>query len=365
MPEELAGTRLDRCLSELSERWSRSHARRLIDDERVKVNGEGGKPAFRVATGDLIEVDEPPPRPLDMAAEDIPLDVIFEDPHLLVISKPVGLVIHPAAGNPSGTLVNALLQHCEDLSGIGGAERPGIVHRLDKDTSGLLVVAKEERAHHGLSLAFRRRQVTKTYLAICYGVPPSTEGVIDAAIARHPRERKRMAVVASGRPARTLYEVAEVLHGTALIRCRLITGRTHQIRVHMAHVGHGLVGDPLYSGRQWRNLTDPSALAACRDFPRQALHAWRLGFTHPVTGEALEFEAPPPADFQQLLAALGLKIENRKSNPTHRRDLTRNTRFITIRGFKLPAPTAARPTCRHEGRSEYWAVSIAFLCLDG
>jgi 23S rRNA pseudouridine1911/1915/1917 synthase len=229
------------------------------------------------------------------------------------VSKPAGLVIHPAAGNPSGTLVNALLGHCDDLSGIGGSERPGIVHRLDKDTSGLLVVAKDESSHLGLSLAFRRRQVSKTYLAICYGHPIPGEGVVDAPIARHPTQRKRMAVVASGRPARTHYKVAEALSGTALLNCRLITGRTHQIRVHMAHAGHALVGDSQYSGRQWRNLTDPAARAACRDFPRQALHAWRLGFTHPVTGEAVEFEAPPPADFEELLHVLHSGIENRKS----------------------------------------------------
>ncbi len=307
VPEELAGTRLDRCLSLLHPSWSRSRARRLIDEDCVTVNEGTGKPAYRVEAGDRIVVNEPPPKPLDTAAEDIPLEIVFEDSHLLVISKPAGLVIHPAAGNPSGTLVNALLQHCDDLSGIGGSERPGIVHRLDKDTSGLLVVAKNDSAHQSLSLSFRRRQTTKTYLAICYGVPHPADGVVDAPIARHPSERKRMAVVASGRPSRTLYEVAEPLHGSALIRCSLITGRTHQIRVHMAHAGHALVGDPLYSGRQWRNLTDPQARAACRSFPRQALHAWRLGFTHPVTGEAVEFEAPPPADFQQLLATLRMR----------------------------------------------------------
>ena len=313
VPEELAGARLDRCLSLLHPSWSRSRARRLIDDECVAVDDDPGKPAYRVEAGDLIEVNEPPPTPSDMAAEDIPLDIVFEDSHLLVISKPAGLVIHPAAGNPSGTLVNALLEHCDDLSGIGGSERPGIVHRLDKDTSGLLVVAKNDSAHLALSLSFRRRQMTKTYLAICYGVPVPADGVVDAPIARHPSERKRMAVVASGRPARTVYEMAEPLRRFSLIRCRLITGRTHQIRVHMAHAGHPLVGDPLYSGRQWRNLTDPVIRTACHDFPPQALHAWRLGFTHPVTGEMIEFEAPPPADFRQLLFTLQRAIQNPKS----------------------------------------------------
>jgi 23S rRNA pseudouridine1911/1915/1917 synthase len=304
VPDDLAGIRLDRCLTLLDDGWSRSRAKRLIDAGRVMVNGSPGKPSARVETNDVVEVDEPPPRPLDVEAESIPLDVVFEDDHLLVISKPPGLVIHPAAGTPSGTLVNALLAHCDDLSGIGGRERPGIVHRLDKDTSGLLVVAKDEAAHLGLSLSFRRRQVSKTYLAVCYGVPEPREGVVDAPIDRHPRERKRMAVVATGRPARTLYEVSEAFVGTALLRCRLVTGRTHQIRVHMAHAGHALVGDPIYSGRQWRTLEDPDTRSACRDFPRQALHAWQLGFTHPISREQVEFEAPPPEDLQELVDLL-------------------------------------------------------------
>ena len=304
VPEELAGTRLDRSLAMLHGEWSRSRVRRLVDQGCVLLNGSPARPALVVTTGDTIEVDEPPPEPLDLVAEDIPLDIRYEDPHLLVIEKPAGLVIHPAAGNRSGTLVNALLQHCDDLSGIGGAERPGIVHRLDKDTSGLLVVAKTDSAHHGLSLAFQRRQVEKTYLAVCYGVPVGREGVVDAAIDRHPRDRLRMAVVASGRPARTLYEIDEAVGETAVLRCRLVTGRTHQIRVHMAHIGHALVGDPLYSGRQWRNLTDPRHLSACRGFPRQALHAAHLGFTHPVTGEAMDFSSPPPGDIQSLIDIL-------------------------------------------------------------
>ncbi len=301
---ELDGARLDRCLAELHPDWTRSRVRRLIDAGHVRLNRETVKPSATVHHGDLIAVDEPALEPLDAEAEDIPLDIVFEDDDILLVNKPVGLVIHPAAGNPSGTLVNALLHHCSDLSGIGGVERPGIVHRLDKDTTGLLVVAKSDRAHLGLSLAFRNRKIHKTYLAVCYGTPGKPDGVVDAPIDRHPRERQRMAVIATGRTARTLYHVDEEIAGASLISCRPITGRTHQIRVHMAHVGHAIVGDPLYAGRQWRNLSDPQARAACRNFPRQALHARRLEFTHPVTGKEIAFEAPIPDDIKELLETL-------------------------------------------------------------
>jgi 23S rRNA pseudouridine1911/1915/1917 synthase len=302
--DELAGIRLDRCLSLLNDNWSRSRARRLIDDGLVTFNNQPAKPATLVSAGDRLAVDEPEPEPLDVVAEAIPLDIVFEDDHLLVINKPADLVIHPATGNPSGTLVNALLHHCTDLSGIGGVARPGIVHRLDKDTTGLMVVAKSDRAHQALSLAFRRRKIDKTYLAVCFGELVDNEGVIDAPIDRHPRHRQQMAVVPDGRPARTLYTVDERWAGASLVHCRLVTGRTHQIRVHMAHIGHAVVGDPLYSGRQWRNIRDSLVAAACRDFPRQALHAMRLGFAHPVTEEAMAFEAEPPEDIRGLLEVL-------------------------------------------------------------
>jgi len=304
VPDELAGIRLDRCLSTLNESWSRSRARRLVDEGRVRVNDRPAKPATQVAPGDLVVVDEPDPETLDVAAEAIPLTVVYEDDDLLVIDKPADLVIHPAAGNPSGTLVNALLHHCTDLSGIGGVARPGIVHRLDKDTTGLMVVAKNDRAHQALSLAFRWRKIEKTYLAVCYGAFDAGEGVVEAPIGRHPGNRQRMAVVDSGRPARTLYTVVESWPGAAVVHCRLVTGRTHQIRVHMAHIGHALIGDPLYAGRQWRTITDAAAAAACRNFPRQALHAMRLGFAHPVTGEAMSFEIGPPDDIRGLIEVL-------------------------------------------------------------
>jgi 23S rRNA pseudouridine1911/1915/1917 synthase len=304
VPAELENTRLDSCLAGLQPEWTRSRARKLIDGGHVTVNERPARPAFKVHEGDRIVVLVPPVASLEAEPEDIPLDIVFEDGDLLVINKPTGLVIHPAAGNPAGTLVNALLHHCDDLSGIGGVERPGIVHRLDKDTTGLLVVAKTDSAHLALSIAFRQREVAKTYLAVCYGIPTDSEGVIDAPIDRHPRDRQQMAVIKTGRPARTLYQVDETFADTCLVSCRLVTGRTHQIRVHMAHAGHALVGDPIYSGRQWRNLDDPTAQNACRTFPRQALHARRLGFTHPTTHEDVEFEAPVPADMRDLIELL-------------------------------------------------------------
>jgi 23S rRNA pseudouridine1911/1915/1917 synthase len=304
VPAELAGSRLDRCLAVLSDDWSRSRVRRLIDDDRVRHNGGSAKPATVVEADDELTVDEPDPTTSEIRPEAIPLAVVFEDDELLVIDKPPDLVVHPAAGNPAGTLVNALLHHCSDLSGIGGVVRPGIVHRLDKDTSGLMVVAKTDRAHQALSLAFRWRKIDKTYLAVCYGVPDPGEGVVDAPIDRHPRQRQQMAVVEGGRPARTLFEVVERHAGTSVVHCRLVTGRTHQIRVHMAHVGHALVGDPLYAGRQWKNIPDVRLSRVCRDFPRQALHAMRLAFDHPVSGVRVEFETPPPADLQELITVL-------------------------------------------------------------
>ncbi len=304
VPADLENSRLDSCLAALEPQWSRSRAHKLIDGGHVTVNDSPARPAFKVHEGDRIVVLEPKAKPLDAKAEDIPLDIVFEDGELLVLNKPAGLVIHPAAGNPAGTLVNALLHHCTDLSGIGGVERPGIVHRLDKDTTGLLVVAKTDRAHLALSIAFRQREVSKTYLAVCYGIPSKADGVVDAPIDRHPKDRQQMAVVQTGRPARTLYHVDEAFADTSLVSCRLVTGRTHQIRVHMAHTGHALVGDPMYSGRQWRNLSDPAVQHACRTFPRQALHAQRLGFTHPVTREDVGFEAPVPADMRELIEIL-------------------------------------------------------------
>ncbi len=304
VPDELQGTRLDLCLVELHPEWSRSRVRKLVDGGHVRLNERTAKASTSVQVGDSIVVDEPSPQPLEVEAEDIPLDVLHEDADILVLNKPADLVIHPAAGNPSGTLVNALLHHCRDLSGIGGVERPGIVHRLDKNTTGIMVVAKSDRAHLALSIAFRRHEVRKTYAALCFGVPAEREGVVDAPIDRHPRHRKEMAVVKEGRRARTLYQVDASFGGASLLSCRPVTGRTHQIRVHMAHIGHAIVGDPLYAGRQWRNLSEPTAQAACRAFARQALHAQRLEFEHPVTKELVEYEAPLPPDLEDLIEVL-------------------------------------------------------------
>jgi 23S rRNA pseudouridine1911/1915/1917 synthase len=304
VPAEQGGLRLDRFLAGAGHGWSRSQVARWIADGQVTRNGRTAKPAAQLAAGDEIVVTPPPVTASELVAQDIPLDVLYEDEHLIVVNKPPGLVIHPAAGNPDGTLVNALLAHCHDLSGVGGVERPGIVHRLDKDTSGVLVAAKSDAAHRGLSLSFRWRTTEKRYLCVVYGVPAAREGVVDAPIARHPSERKRMAVVPGGRTARTLWWVREPFAGAALVECRPVTGRTHQIRVHMAHIGHAIVGDQVYAGRQWRALDDGALAARCRDFPRQALHAWRLTVTHPVTGVAMTFEAPLPADLAALLADL-------------------------------------------------------------
>ncbi len=298
------GLRLDLALTELGDGWTRSRIRRWIDEGRVLRNGRPTKRSERVTTGDVLDLEVPEIVPSENQPEDIPLSILFEDEHLLVIDKPAGLVIHPAAGNPTGTLVNALLHHCRDLSGIGGVERPGIVHRLDKDTTGVLIVAKNDRTHMGLSLAFSRREIDKTYIAVCYGAPARDEDVIEAPIGRHPVDRKKMTVREDGSPARTLFTVREHLVGTTVLACRLITGRTHQIRVHCAHIGHAIVGDPLYAGRQWKNIDDPDARTACKAFPRQALHARRIAFVHPVTDRRIEVEAPLPGDMAGLLEAL-------------------------------------------------------------
>lgn len=306
-PEELDGTRLDRALAAMHPSWSRSRGRRLIEDGRVSVDGEPARAAsVQIRRGAVIEVLEPPGEAASESPlpEEIALEVIHEDDEVLVVNKPAGLTIHPAAGTPRGTLVNALLHHTDRLSRLGGAERPGIVHRLDKDTTGVMVVARTDSAHQALALSFRRREVHKTYAAVCFGTPGEDELVVDSPIGRHPRDRQRMAVTAGGRSARTLVEVQERFRGVALVAASPVTGRTHQIRVHLASAGHALVGDPVYAGRQWRNLPQGPARRACRDFPRQALHAWRLTFRHPADGAERTFEAPLPEDLRVLLDLL-------------------------------------------------------------
>ncbi|WP_104019583.1 RluA family pseudouridine synthase [Roseovarius nitratireducens] len=307
---------------------SRTRLMRLIEEGAVRVNGDVVQDSkARVAEGDRIDIALPEPRESHMEAEAIALDIAFEDDDLIVIDKPAGLVVHPAPGTPSGTLVNALLHHCGDrLSGVGGARRPGIVHRIDKDTSGLLVVAKTDAAHQGLAAQFAAHSVERAYLAMVHGVPgpgdPRLAGlagvrfeadgtlVIRTQLARHRTDRQRQAVVTSGgRHAVTRVRLRESFGrppAASLVECRLETGRTHQIRVHMAHVGLGLIGDPVYGGARRlsvRALPEGAAEAA-RHFPRQALHAASLGFLHPLSGAALRFSSPLPDDMAALLANL-------------------------------------------------------------
>lgn len=292
------------------------------------VNGTiGHNPKARVAEGDTIEIDVPPAQESHIGAQDIALEVVFEDDDLIVVNKPAGMVVHPAPGSPEGTLVNALLHHCgASLSGVGGARRPGIVHRIDKDTSGLLVVAKSDRAHHGLAEQFEKHSVERAYRAVVHGVPevgdPRLRGVrgvsfeqggimrITTQLARHKTDRQKQQVVfQGGRHAVTRARVQEVF-GTppvaSLLECWLETGRTHQIRVHMSHAGNALIGDPVYGGRRKiaQKAVSDEALEAVRGFVRQALHAAVLGFEHPVTGQAMRFEAPIPRDMNVLLSAL-------------------------------------------------------------
>lgn len=278
-----AGARLDRFLAERVSALSRSRLQDLIRDGHVTLNTGIAKPGARLHAGDVIALTEPPTTPSEVTAEAIALDVLFEDADLLVLNKAPGIVVHPAAGHRSGTLVNALLHHCAGLSTIGGVERPGIVHRLDKETSGCLVVAQNDAAHQTLARQFAGREVTKIYLALVAGHFKKASGTIDAPIGRHPIQRKKMAVVERGRAARTDYRVLGEAGGGTLVECTLHSGRTHQIRVHLKHLGHPLLGDEVYGKRG--------------TFPRQMLHAWKLGFTHPRTGARMDFQAPVPADF--------------------------------------------------------------------
>jgi len=295
---EQEGERLDRALANLFPQFSRSFVTKLIDDGRVRVDGIAAeKSSQRVRAGQLVELEVPPPVSSEVVSQDLPLKILFEDAEIVVIDKPAGLVVHPSAGHADRTLVNALLFHVKDLSGIGGELRPGIVHRLDKDTSGVMVIAKNNDAHRRLTSEWR--DARKEYLAIVYGKPKRDRGTIEAPVARDPRNRKRMAVAKSGRAAVTDYEVVEALRYVALLRCTLRTGRTHQIRVHLKHLGHPIVGDPVYSGPQWRGIPDKRVQKTIASFPRQALHAFRL--TLPRYGT---FEAPLPEDMASLLQAL-------------------------------------------------------------
>ena len=301
-----AGERLDRVLARLLE-LSRTRVHRLIDGGHVRVRdtsdvgtrGRLPRKSERVEEGWLVDVLVPAAQPVDLCAQDIPVDIVFQDEHLAVVNKAAGMVVHPAPGHREGTLVNALLHHLDDLSGVGGRLRPGIVHRLDRDTSGLLVVAKSDRAHRALSSALRRREVKRLYLAASWGRLAESPLTIDAALGRDARDRKRSAVRDDGRAAVTHARVSERWRAAELLDVALETGRTHQIRVHLAHVGHPVVGDTLYGAGWGRGMSGPARLWArelARRVPRQFLHATELAFAHPVTGEPVRFRAPLPDD---------------------------------------------------------------------
>jgi 23S rRNA pseudouridine1911/1915/1917 synthase len=293
--ENDAKLRLDQFLAKRFPEYSRSRLQQLIRGGFVRLNEQSTRSRQIVRGGDKIDLIEPPLEKIEIRPEPIPLDVLFEDDDLIVINKPAGLTVHPGAGQREHTLVNALLSHCTTLSGIGGKERPGIVHRLDKETSGCLVVAKNDIAHRELSKQFAARTVEKIYLALVDGKLRKAAGVIEEKIGRHPVHRKRMRVTSvRGRTAKTEYRVIRSSNHASLIECLLHSGRTHQIRVHLHHLGHPVLGDKIYAPRFAKNL------------PRQMLHAWKLGFHHPRTGEWRNFEAPLPADFAEAIAAAGL-----------------------------------------------------------
>jgi 23S rRNA pseudouridine1911/1915/1917 synthase len=300
------GKRLDQFLSETELNLSRSHAKDLIQKHRILLNQKPAKPSAHVKAGDRISGTLPEPEPLNLKPEPLPLTILYEDPSILVIDKPSGMVVHPAYGNPSGTLVNALLYHCKDLAGINGVLRPGIVHRLDKDTSGVMVVAKDDEAYHHLIRQFKNRTVEKVYLAIVYGKFGQDEGLIDSAIGRHPSERKKMSTrTKKGRMAITRWKKVEKFDSYALLEIFPQTGRTHQIRVHLSSIGHPILGDPLY-GRKGRPgaIHDLFLKEGVKRMNRQALHAQWLEFTHPRTGERIHFTAPLPQDMSEVLGWL-------------------------------------------------------------
>ncbi len=290
------GERADQMLARLLPELTRSGAQRLLEEGRVTLEGAAVKKNFKVSPGQMFLVDLPTPAPVEALPQDIPLDVVYEDADVIVVNKPVGMVVHPAAGHPDGTMVNALLYHCgSSLSGINGALRPGIVHRIDRDTSGLIIAAKNDAAHQALAQQLQDHSLYREYEAVCVGAVREQAGTVDAPIARHPTDRKRMTVDRlRGKDARTHYTVLARFPGYTYIQCRLETGRTHQIRVHMASIGHPLLGDVVYSShRPYPGLAG------------QCLHARRLSFVHPRTGERMRLECPLPAWFQAVLTKLG------------------------------------------------------------
>lgn len=296
--------RLDAYLAAHLPQFSRTRLQNLIKSGDVRVNGAPARQNLVLSGGEILEIEAPPPEPPDLEPENIPLDILHEDAEVLILNKPAGLIVHPGAGVRTGTLVNALLYHFQTLSRLGGGDRPGIVHRLDRLTSGCIAVAKTDFAHQALAAQLADRSLGREYLAWVIGAMPGPAGRIDAPIGRHPSRRTRMAVVRSGgRPAITNWEVVAAAPGLSRLLCRLETGRTHQIRVHLAHLGHPVVGDPEYGlaprdARMRIPAGNPQLLAALSHAKRQLLHAWRIHFRHPRSGQTLSFEAPLPADFQ-------------------------------------------------------------------
>ena len=300
-----AGARLDAWIAKRLPELSRARVQALMAEGAVRLEGRAARPSLRLRGGEEVTIEVPDPVAALPAPEDVPLTILHEDGRLLVLDKPAGMTVHPGAGRVSGTLVNALLHHVLDLSGVGGVLRPGIVHRLDRGTSGLMVVAKDDETHRALAGQFASRTVEKEYLAVVHGVPRPRQGVVEAAIGRDPVHRKRMSVRAPrGRAARSSYAVMEALDGASLLRVRIHTGRTHQIRVHLASLGHPVAGDATYGGTRTPSSRRPDARAALAGLRRPALHAARLVFTHPGSGERMSFEAPLPADLVALLQAL-------------------------------------------------------------
>ncbi|MCU0241621.1 MAG: RluA family pseudouridine synthase [Vicinamibacteria bacterium] len=302
---EHAGERLDVFLARSLPEQSRAQLQRWIAAGDVTVDNENARASQRVRAGQTLRIRIPALRPAEPQAEDIPLTIVYDDAALLVIEKPAGLSVHPGAGRAAGTLVNALLHHVRDLSGIGGVERPGIVHRLDRGTSGLMVVAKDDATHRALARQFAERSVEKEYLAVVHGRPRQPRGEIRTLIGRDPKHRQKMSTrIARGRTAHTQYSIERALDGATLMRLRIYTGRTHQVRVHMAHLGHPLVGDALYGGGRTPMSRSSAARRAIAGFPRPALHAARLGFTHPGSGARLSFASSLSPDIIALIDAL-------------------------------------------------------------
>lgn len=290
--EHEVNQRIDKVIAELNDDWSRTQVQQWIKEGHVLVNGEKTKANYKACLNDVVEINIPEPEILDVEPEEMDLDIYYEDRDIIVVNKPKGMVVHPGPGHFRGTLVNGLLAHCKDLSGINGVLRPGIVHRLDKDTSGLLVAAKNDEAHEDLAIQLTERTMVRKYRALVHGVIPHDHGTIDAPIGRDPKNRQQMAVVDNGKPSVTHFRVLERFKEFTFIECRLETGRTHQIRVHMRYIGYPIAGDPKYGPKKTLDLDG------------QALHAGVLGFVHPRTGEYMEFEAPLPRYFEELLTRL-------------------------------------------------------------